>query len=107
LRDGLKFHDGQPVRVADVVASLKRWGQRNDAYGQPLLAAAAAIDKEFRIELKTPFPVVEALATLTSPTPFILPERLAQTDAVTQIKEAVGSGRAGRVERLRHRFCLF
>ena len=96
LRDGLKFHDGQPVRAADVVASLKRWGQRNDAYGQSLLAAAAAIepmtDKEFRIELKTPFPVLEALATLTSPTPFILPERLAQTDAFTQIKEAIGSG---------------
>jgi len=33
LRDGLKFHDGPPVRAADVVASLKRWGQRNDAYG--------------------------------------------------------------------------
>src|SRR5208283_5655774 len=32
LRDGLKFHDDQPVRAADVVASLKRWGQRNDAY---------------------------------------------------------------------------
>src|SRR5580700_7231437 len=30
LRDGLKFHDGQPVRAADAVASLKRWGQRND-----------------------------------------------------------------------------
>ena len=96
LRDGLKFHDGQPVRAADVVASLKRWGQRNDAYGQSLLAAAAAIeavgDREFRIALKTPFPVLEALATLTSPTPFILPERLAQIDAFTQIKEAVGSG---------------
>jgi peptide/nickel transport system substrate-binding protein len=96
LRDGLKFHDGQPVQATDVVASLKRWGQRNDAYGQPLLAAAAAIepvdDKEFRIELKTPFPVLEALATLTSPTPFILPERLARTDAFTQIKEAIGSG---------------
>ncbi len=38
LRDGLKFHDAQPVRATDVVASLKRWGQRNDAYGQPLLA---------------------------------------------------------------------
>jgi len=25
LRDGLKFHDGQLVRVTDVVASLKRW----------------------------------------------------------------------------------
>jgi peptide/nickel transport system substrate-binding protein len=96
LRDGLKFHDGQPVRAADAVASLKRWGQRNDAYGQSLLAAAAAIepvnDKEFRIALKIPFPVLEALATLTSPTPFILPERMAQTDAFTQIKEAMGSG---------------
>jgi hypothetical protein len=26
LREGLKFHDGQPVRPTDVVASLKRWG---------------------------------------------------------------------------------
>ena len=52
LRDGLKFHDGQPVRAADAVASLKRWGQRNDSYGQPLLAAASAIeaidDHQFR-----------------------------------------------------------
>ena len=34
LRDGLKWHDGQKVRAPDVVASLKRWGVRNDAYGQ-------------------------------------------------------------------------
>ena len=31
--------------------------------------------------------MLEALATMTSPTPFIMPERLAQTDAYTQIKE--------------------
>jgi peptide/nickel transport system substrate-binding protein len=95
LRNGLKFHDGQPVRAADVIASLKRWGQRNAAYGQPLIAAAAlepADEKQFRIELKTPFPVLEALATLTTPTPFIMPERLAKTDPYTQIKEAIGSG---------------
>jgi peptide/nickel transport system substrate-binding protein len=36
--------------------------------------------------------VLQALATLTTPTPFILPERLAKTDAFTQIKEAIGSG---------------
>src|ERR1700747_1146633 len=41
LRDGLKFHDGQPVRAADVVASLKRWGQHNQDTGQTPLAAAA------------------------------------------------------------------
>src|SRR6516164_2710921 len=70
LRDGLKFHDGQPVHAADVVASLKRWGQRNDAYGQGLLATASAIeavdDRLFRIVLKNRFPVLEALGTTTS-----------------------------------------
>jgi peptide/nickel transport system substrate-binding protein len=96
LRDGLKFHDGQPVRAADAVASLKRWGQRNDSYGQPLLAAATAIEAvdghTFHIVLKSRFPVLEALGTMTSPTPFVLPERLAQTDAFTQITEIDGSG---------------
>src|SRR5206468_12373851 len=35
LRDELKFHDGQPVRGADCVASLKRWMAR-DSFGQTL-----------------------------------------------------------------------
>ena len=81
LRRGLKFHDGQSVRAIDATASLKRWGQRNFAYGQSLLAAVAAVEeKQFRIALKSPFPVPEALATMTTPTPFIMPERLAITD---------------------------
>jgi peptide/nickel transport system substrate-binding protein len=96
LRGGLRWHDGQPVRAADTVASVKRWGQRNDAYGQALLAAASAIealdDTSFRIVLKTPFPVIDALATLTTPSPFMLPERIAQTDAFTQITDPTGSG---------------
>jgi len=29
LRSGLKWHDGAPVRAADCVASLKRWGKRD------------------------------------------------------------------------------
>src|SRR5262249_27607054 len=36
LRDGLNFHDGQPVTADDCVASLKRWGAR-DAMGQKLM----------------------------------------------------------------------
>ena len=43
LRGHLAFHNGAPVRAADVVASLKRWGVRNDSYGQQLLAASSAI----------------------------------------------------------------
>ena len=29
LRDGLKFHDGQPVRSADCIASIDRWAKRD------------------------------------------------------------------------------
>src|ERR1041385_3008834 len=36
LRSGLRFHDGEPVRAVDAVASLKRWMQRNP-YGQRLV----------------------------------------------------------------------
>src|SRR5450631_2539008 len=41
LRDGLKFHDGQPVRSADCIASIDRWGKR-DALGQKLAEATEA-----------------------------------------------------------------
>ena len=36
--------------------------------------------------------LIDALATLTTPTPFILPKRIAQTDAFTQITDPTGSG---------------
>ena len=59
LRDGLKFHDGQPVRSADCIASIDRWSKR-DALGQKLAEATdrggAVDDKTFRLKLKNPFP---------------------------------------------------
>src|SRR5207244_1890396 len=42
LRDGLKWHDGTPVRAADCVASIQRWGKR-DQFGQKLLEAIERI----------------------------------------------------------------
>src|SRR5215467_678633 len=38
LRDGLKWHDGRPVRAADCIASIERWGKR-DTLGQKLMEA--------------------------------------------------------------------
>ena len=29
LRSGLRFHDGEPVRAADCVASIRRWAARD------------------------------------------------------------------------------
>ncbi len=96
LRDGLRWHDGQPVRAADCVASIGRWGKR-DPFGQKMMEAVTEIkpvdDKNFTIVLKTPFPLLlNALGKLSSNVPFMMPERLAETDPYKQIAEAIGSG---------------
>src|SRR5450631_1362423 len=96
LRDGLKFHDGQPVRSADCIASIERWAKR-DALGQTMAEVTeswkAVNDKTFTLKLKRPFPLaLEALAKPSSNVPFIMPERIAKTDASTNITEPIGSG---------------
>jgi peptide/nickel transport system substrate-binding protein len=96
LRPGLKWHDGMPVRAADCVASLKRWGKR-DGMGQALLEATQALDvvddRTFTLTLQEPYGLVlPSLAKLSSYVPFILPERVANTDAFTPFKETIGSG---------------
>src|SRR5215472_6052936 len=96
LRDGLKWHDSQPVRAADCVASLERWGKR-DTLGQKLMEAVGEMrtvdDKTFTIGLKAPFPLLlDALGKPSSNVPFMMAERLAKTDAFQQIPEAIGSG---------------
>ena len=95
LRDGLQFHDGTPVRSADVVPSLRRWMARN-AFGQKLATVLDELspdgDNAVVFRLKKPFPLLfHALAGLSSP-PFILPERVASTDPFRQIEDATGSG---------------
>ena len=95
LRDGLSFHDGTPVKAVDCAASLKRWTQR-DPYGQLLGRAVeewgAPDDRTVEIKLKRPFPMMlDCLAKSDQP-PVIMPERLAKTDANTQVTEMVGSG---------------
>jgi peptide/nickel transport system substrate-binding protein len=96
LRDGLKWHDGRPVRAADCIASIERWGKR-DTLGQKLMEAVGELqavdDKTFTVKLKSPFPLIlDALGKLSSNVPFMMPERLAKTDAYQQILEAIGSG---------------
>ena len=59
LRDGLLWHDGEPVLSRDCIASIQRWGKR-DGFGQRLLGQTAEMkvvdDKSFQIRLTRPFP---------------------------------------------------
>ena len=96
LREGLRFHDGEPVRSRDCIASLKRWAVR-DGFGQVLAAAVAdwgaPDDGTLLIRLHRPFPaLLDALAKPAASPAFIMPERLAATPADKPITEMVGSG---------------
>ena len=96
LRDGLKFHDGEPVRAQDVVPSINRWMRRNP-FGQKLATVTDAIevvdDRRVRFRLKRPFPLMfAALGQVSNSPAFIMPERLANTDPFQQVREAIGSG---------------
>jgi peptide/nickel transport system substrate-binding protein len=96
LREGLRFHDGAPVRSADCIASIKRWCAR-EPFGQLLARVvdewSATDDRGFQVRLKRAFPLLlDALAKPDSSTLFVMPERIAATDPGRAITEVVGSG---------------
>ncbi len=93
LREGLRFHDGAPVRAADCIASIARWAKR-DGFGQQLLAQLDTMgpldDRRFEIRLTRPFPLLPY--ALGSGVCFVMPEAIARTDPYQQIRAYVGSG---------------
>lgn len=96
LRSGLKWHDGQPVKAEDCVASIKRWWVR-DNVGQRIAALATSLtvvdDNSFKLVLSEPFGyTLDALAKTGSNVAFMMPKRLAEIGPQEQIRDAVGSG---------------
>src|SRR3954469_11894832 len=93
LRDGLMFHDGEKVLARDCAATIQRFGARNP-FGQRWMKrvdeVSAASDTVIRFLLNKPFPLLTA--ALAQVYCAIMPERLAQTDPMKQIPEAIGSG---------------
>jgi len=96
LREGLRFHNGEPVRAQDCAQSLRRWAAR-EALGQ---SAAKYIDewgvkddRTVRVTLKRPLPVlIPLMARVGATVPFIMPEHVARTDPFKQVTEVIGSG---------------
>lgn len=76
LRDGLRFHDGQPVTVSDVIPSLQRW-MSIDATATRLGAITESMTeidpKTFEWRLSKPFPsLIPVLAAVPSRFPAIM-----------------------------------
>ena len=96
LREGLRFHDGEPVLARDCAASVRRWGRR-DVLGKELMQIsdeiAAPDDRTITFRFRQPFPKLpQALGKPGAFMPAMMPERLAATDPYKQIPEIIGSG---------------
>src|SRR5437660_6583629 len=96
LRDGLLWHDGQPVTSEDCIASSKRWAAK-DSLGQKMMTfvdSMTAVDaKTFTIKLKESTGLVLlGLSKPSSNVPFMMPKRVADTDPNKQIEDFTGSG---------------
>jgi peptide/nickel transport system substrate-binding protein len=96
LRSGLKWHDGQPVTATDCVTSIRRWASR-DSMGQTLTKFLASLDATdtgtIKLVLKEPYGLVlDSLAKVGAPVPFMMPERIARTPGSEQVKDIIGSG---------------
>ncbi len=92
LREHLAFHDNEPVRPADCIASIQRWAKRR-GLGQRLLEQTdemrALDDRRFEIRMRKPFALMPyALSDWC----FVMPERVARTSPFEQIAEYTGSG---------------
>ncbi len=95
LRENLWFHDGEPVRARDCVASLKRWMVRDQGgvtLSQRLDVIEATDDRTIVLRLNKPFVHLRTLLSKFIIPAVMMPERLAQTDPFKQIPEAIGSG---------------
>src|SRR5215831_4529991 len=96
LREGLRFHDKEPVLARDVIASIRRFAARI-SFADALMSAteelSALDDRTVRFRLKRPFPhLPEALAGPGGNVPAIMPERLTAESPFKPVNEIVGSG---------------
>ena len=96
LREGLKFHNNEPVRAQDCAPSLIRWAAR-ETIGQTVWkfveSCVAADDRTIRVKLTQKLPIfLEAIGKGGATMPFIMPEHMAKTDPFKQVTETIGSG---------------
>lgn len=100
LRPGLRFHTGEPVTPADVIASTRRWIAL-DSVGAKVGAVLAGLDADGErtvvFRLKAPYPgLLHALAAAPARFPAVMRAKdILDTNGnliLSQVSNAVGSG---------------
>lgn len=95
LRPGLKFHDGTTVRSADVIASIKRWSQK-DPTGTRMNELGMKLDvvdeRSFRLTLREPWGQVIDSFAKPGWALFIMRERDAAKAINDPVTDSIGSG---------------
>lgn len=92
LRKGMKFHDGTAITTDDVIASMKRWGDRV-SLGKQYYGFVESISKGNDVTWTVRFKVPFTLAfNYLAAQPYIYPARMAATPAAESMKEWTGSG---------------
>ena len=91
LRQGVTFHNSQPMTAKDVVASLKRWmeiASRGRLVAGNIQAIDAVDDHTVRLTLKEPYAPLMALLAFNNSAAVIMPSDHMENP----IKEVIGTG---------------
>jgi peptide/nickel transport system substrate-binding protein len=93
LRKGVKFHNGKELTAADVVASLKRWGQVA-SLGKVLWTSVESIEATdpYTVAIHLKQPSASLIFGLTEPAAVIHPRDLIEGVGPGQVKEFIGTG---------------
>lgn len=105
LRQGVTFHDGSAMTSADVVASLKRWGEvavRGKQAAAQIDSITATDGSTVVIRMKEPFAPLLALLALNNSAAVIMPA----SKQPAQLTEFIGTGPYKFKERQPDRYVL-
>ncbi len=95
LREGVTFHNGKKMTSADVIASIKRWGEVS-GNGRSLFAKLDSIeaDGDYGVILNLNEPIGTVLVYLAIPNggAVIYPEEIVSVAGAESVKEFIGTG---------------
>lgn len=94
IREGITFHNGEPLEVDDVVASLNRWLNTSSRAKQLLSGASFSIVDEKTVQLSVAQATSDVLDLLASPSQFaaITTKEIIENVPEEGLSEYVGTG---------------